>query len=353
MNDNNEKLLNNLIKIKNNCSKNSNNKFKKLKEYINMNFEFSNYHLNDIEDIYLIYTEKDNSIKSNYHAKIDTFKYNDKTLLFDIYNIKNKNDKFDFKLIKNDEDELFFSFSNMATNYPKKFVLNNYNEKDRIFNFSYTGENVTWDLEIYVKEKNSIYDLTPCIQKAIKETNYEHLKLTRYSIAFAPEYLITVNIYKEIAKLQDTNKISEIFLEWDIENLINKKKISEKIRKGRADICITFDDNNESIIEVKNTFKSSGPKLKSVYDDISRIKDLLEINDTSFKNGYVTFLVLDSNKDLLKTKVIKLIHEMKNDEKFKYLNLYENVEIFKSDESEKNSPYLASIIIKINKFENN
>ena len=133
------------------------------------------------------------------------------------------------------------------------------------------------------------------IHKSIKKTNIEHKELTDYNIMYAPEYLITVNITKNLKQLQN---ISYVYMEWNIKDLLSSDSLNiSNIRDGKCDICAVFNDNTNALIEIKNTITQKGAKLQSIYKDIERIATFINHENDLFNLGYVVFIVKSNSKD--------------------------------------------------------
>ena len=194
------------------------------------------------------------------------------------------------------------------------------------------------NLKMYVPD-----ELTNTIHQVMINTNQEHLKLTEWSIVYAPEYLITVNLTKEIKKLCD---VDNVYMEWNIKDLISSDNIKniENIRDGKCDICILMNDNTNILIEVKNTITNNGSKLKSIHKDIERIGKFILNNNDSFNIGYVCFLVKANGKEKVKEKSETYFSEMNTI--FPNLELFRYIEVFK-EEDEDNCNYIASVVVKI------
>ena len=192
-------------------------------------------------------------------------------------------------------------------------------------------------------------DLTKSIQEAIHSTNLQHIKLSEYSISFAPEYLITVNIANELSNLQKCSIIHGVYLEWNIQDLLEEEKIKDKtnIRDGKCDICILFNDNRNSIIEVKNTITQVGGKLKSIYKDIERIEHFILDKNSTFVDSYVCFIVKANSKSNVEIKTKKYITDIKN--YFIKLELQEDINLFKEYDNDDEKYFLSSVVIKITK----
>lgn len=192
-------------------------------------------------------------------------------------------------------------------------------------------------------------NLTEIIQESIKKTNKQYIEYSEFSICYAPEYLITSNILHDIFKLKKNSSVDQVYLEWNICDLIKDEnlKSKENVRKGKCDICVLFDDRSNSIIEVKNTVKNQGNKLKSIIGDIKRIKLFILDENSSFKDGYVSFLTIDKNENDV-FKRAKLL-ESKIKREFPELKFENNITIFKEYEEELEENYLASIVMKISK----
>lgn len=187
-------------------------------------------------------------------------------------------------------------------------------------------------------------DIIETIHKTIIQTNEEHLSLTGYSVSFAPEYLITVNLAKQIKKLND---VGYVYMEWNIEDIIYSDNLKnlKHTRNGKCDICIVFNDNTNAIIEVKNTITQVGGKLKSIYKDIHRISDFVLNENELFNKGYVCFIVKARGEENALSKADKYISDMKNN--FQKLFIYEDKKIFKEEKD--SDMYLVSTVLRIQK----
>lgn len=191
-------------------------------------------------------------------------------------------------------------------------------------------------------------NLTNYIQKSIYDTNKQHIKYSEFSICYAPEYLITTNIANDISILQKEKIVDGIYLEWNIKDLITDEGLDEikDIREGKCDICILFQDGKNSLIEVKNTITQVGAKLRSIYKDIERIEHFILNKNTSFDDGYISFIVKAKSKEKVESKTINFIKDMKD--YFSNLLLEENINIFKEYEEDNEENYfLSSVVIKI------
>lgn len=225
------------------------------------------------------------------------------------------------------------------------------NEDNEIIVLEDTNQDTILEISIHLEEnkskKNEI-NLSRYIQESIVKTNKQHIKYSEFSICYAPEYLITVNIANELSKLQSENIIDGIYLEWNIKDLISDEGLDEikDIRDGKCDICILFKDGNNSLIEVKNTITQVGAKLRSIYKDIERIEQFVLNKDTSFHDGYVSFIVKAKSENKLEEKTKGFIEDMKKH--FPNLILTEDISTFKEYENDDEHEYfLSSIVIKI------
>jgi len=190
-------------------------------------------------------------------------------------------------------------------------------------------------------------NLTAHIQKAILNTNQEHINFSEYGISYAPEYLITTNIAKEIYTLKNKNNEIGVYLEWNIKDLLKDEgiELSEVVRDGKCDICIFFNRTTNAIIEVKNTVTNKGPRLTSIHKDIERIQYFLLNIDSTFKDSYVCFLVQAKNKKKTKEKATSYIDEIRKE--FDTLSFKENIKFFKENNNDEEEFFLASVVLLI------
>ncbi len=184
------------------------------------------------------------------------------------------------------------------------------------------------------------------IHKAIKKSQLDHIKWSGYMIGWSAEYLITTFIAQELSKFQNKG-IDGIYVEYSIKDLVkeSKKKVPKSIRTGRCDLCIEFENDLQSIVEVKNTISQRGKKLNSVFKDIERIKYFLN-NDTSFEKSYICFIAGNTtNEEKLILKVEGWFSEIEE----KYSNLEFNLSIIpeKHITDESKTIYWATVVAEI------
>ncbi len=155
----------------------------------------------------------------------------------------------------------------------------------------------------------------------------------------APEYLITVNIAKELNKI---NKPKFITLEDNVrETLKNanakiKGNLKEKIRAdGRSDIILWWGRGTpRGIIEVKNAVFQTN----HILNDVNRILGILE-KDSDIELGIVTFYIdrhyeaKNPREELEKRikEILKNLEEIANQHNLKYKWFYEEIEYTDND----------------------
>ena len=177
------------------------------------------------------------------------------------------------------------------------------------------------------------------ISLAIENTNQEHIEMTEYGIYKAPEYLITVNISKELQKLDN---IAYTYMEWKTKDLLESDNLEiNNIRNGKADICVVFEDNTNALIEVKNTITQIGAKLNSIHKDIERIGEFILNANDFFNIGYVCFIVMANTQKYSLDKANKFISGMIK--KFKNLQLVATTTSFQDNDNN----YFTSVVIEI------
>lgn len=150
----------------------------------------------------------------------------------------------------------------------------------------------------------------------------------------APEYLITVNIAKELNKI---NKSKFITLEDNVKETLKnanakiKGNLKEKIRaNGRSDIIIWWGKGTpRGIIEVKNAVFL----INHIFDDVNRILGLLE-KDSDIELGVISFYIdrhyetknpIEKVEEKIK-EIIKELEEIANKHNLKYKWVYEEIE---------------------------
>ena len=149
----------------------------------------------------------------------------------------------------------------------------------------------------------------------------------------APEYLITVNIAKELNKI---NKPKFITLEDNVRETLKsanaeiKGNLKEKIRAdGRSDIILWWGKGTpRGIIEVKNAVF----RINHILDDVNRILGILE-KDSDIELGVITFYIdrhyetknpIEELEERIK-KIIKDLEKIANKHNLKYKWIYEEI----------------------------
>jgi len=133
----------------------------------------------------------------------------------------------------------------------------------------------------------------------------------------APEYLLTINIAKEIAKNKENKFLT---LEDNVRNTLEvantqiRGKLSKNIREnGRTDIIIWWAKGTpRGIIEVKNDVWG----VAKIQGDVKRIINILQ-KKSDIEFGIITFFIKKSYKNNL----------IQNTEKFITENIFNNIEI--------------------------
>lgn len=155
------------------------------------------------------------------------------------------------------------------------------------------------------------------ILAGIIKAQEEYLKWENVSVSHGPEYLLTVNIAKELATLGDNFKPS---LEINVKNVAQDAGITSRLSHskrcitGRGDIVIYKNEIPFGIIEVKNGVY----RLDKIKNDIERIDYLVskQKSKTSWKFGIIAFLI---DIDLLVKENQDIVQKLKN----KISNLFE------------------------------
>jgi len=163
----------------------------------------------------------------------------------------------------------------------------------------------------------------------------------------APEYLLTVNIAKELANIKKNKFIT---LEDNVKETLKnaeakiKGKISDKARPdGRSDIILWWANGYpRGIIEVKNDVFN----FRRIKEDIDRILELLK-KDSSIEFGITTFYIdryyetKDPEKEV-ENRINKIIQEIEN-----YIgecNLYYDYKLIMKDKH--NAAFSVAVMIK-------
>lgn len=156
----------------------------------------------------------------------------------------------------------------------------------------------------------------------------------------APEYLITVKIAENLAKIKGSKYIT---LEDNVDYVLNlagqknKGAISDKTRaNGRSDIVLWWGDGTpRAIIEVKNSVF----RLKQIAKDIDRIREVLKKKKkkSTIKFGLIAFYI-DRNyktgeaKKKIEKKIYKIREEILEAYKDLSCDLYSpKKDIYKDD----------------------
>lgn len=157
----------------------------------------------------------------------------------------------------------------------------------------------------------------------------------------APEYLITVNIAKSLAKI---NKPKFITLEDNVKYILDmanakiKGPLKQKVRgNGRSDIVLWWGKGSvRGIIEVKNRVFS----INHILVDVERIIGILE-KDSDIELGAIAFYVdkhfeVKNAQDTIENKILTIMENLekiarKNNLKYKWK--YEEIESTSKDSS--------------------
>ena len=167
----------------------------------------------------------------------------------------------------------------------------------------------------------------------------------------APEYLLTVNIAKELWKMEGSKYIT---LEDNIKETLKNANASLKGRtsgymrsNGRADIILWWGNYTpRAIIEVKHRVYKFG----SYVSDVDRIIEMLK-KDSEIQFGIVAFYIQNKYAGNVEEKMInriKVLHEQTRD----YIERYAsnlNTTLYKrviADEDDENVWASVSILIK-------
>jgi len=174
-------------------------------------------------------------------------------------------------------------------------------------------------------------DLSDTIHNGIIKAQTDYIKWTNLGLGHSAEYLIVANIAQKMADLKEKEKLTHIYVEQSIQELAEWDELPKDIeyRTGRCDICLE-DEEEYAIIEVKNTLTNIGNKLKSIIQDLERIKIFLE-NNKYVQTSYVCFINANyiddkENTDSNKKEIYNRIDERLNnlglaiEDKFKNLN---------------------------------
>ena len=163
----------------------------------------------------------------------------------------------------------------------------------------------------------------------------------------APEYLLTINIAKELAKI-DKGKF--ITLEDNIKKTLQtananiKGKITNKARpNGRSDIILWWANGYpRGIIEVKNAIF----QFKNIKEDIDRIIEILK-KDSSIEFGVTTFYIdrhyeVKNPETEIENKIKKIAEEI--EEYIKPNSLYYDYNLISKNEN--NAAFSVAMMIK-------
>ena len=179
--------------------------------------------------------------------------------------------------------------------------------------------------------------LNSCI-KGIKKSHKEYEEWNGWQWLWeAPEYLLTVNIAKEIAKVKKTKYIT---LEDNIKETLKNAnaKIKGALKKniranGRSDIVLWWGkETPRGIIEVKNGVDN----IRDIKKDVDRIIGILE-KESDIQLGVVTFYMFGYYKsknpfEALNEKLEDIVNELSKISKDNNLNFKEKFEIISQDE---------------------
>ena len=142
-------------------------------------------------------------------------------------------------------------------------------------------------------------DLTKQIEIGIKNAQTDYIQWSNgESISWSAEYILTVNIAQVLGKLKNEKKLDGIFLEYSVDSFAKEEcgLKNKDFGTERFDICVDIDENQSTIIEVKNTIQHEGGKLDSIVKDITRCQYFIE-NSEIVKDSYICFLVDGKNND--------------------------------------------------------
>jgi len=163
----------------------------------------------------------------------------------------------------------------------------------------------------------------------------------------APEYLLTVNIAKELASVEKNKYIT---LEDNVRTTLKradahiKGKLSKRTRSnGRSDIILWWANGTpRGIIEVKNAVL----RFKNIQIDVDRIQEVLK-KDSSIEFGVIAFYIdrhyekLDPKKTIIE-KIEKIVEEVRA---YTYPNKLDR-NYTPIVEDEKDAAFAVSIILK-------
>ena len=145
----------------------------------------------------------------------------------------------------------------------------------------------------------------------IRKSFNEYAKWNNARLSHAPEYLLNINIAKQLSEEYGDKYIS---LEENVKDIVQELKIegnedfSKNIRiQGKFDIVIWSlkKDRPKGIIEVKQNING----FRNIRKDIDRIVSLLKQN-SKIKFGISTFFIDYQKKVNSKEKLIKKIEEI-------------------------------------------
>jgi len=135
----------------------------------------------------------------------------------------------------------------------------------------------------------------------------------------APEYLITIKIAENIAKIEGSKYITledNVDYVLDLANAKGQGKVSGKARtNGRSDIVLWWADGTpRAIIEVKNSVF----RLDKIAHDIDRIREILKRkkSKSTLQFGLISFYIdrgykTGNAKENVENKIYKIFDEIK------------------------------------------
>jgi hypothetical protein len=192
--------------------------------------------------------------------------------------------------------------------------------------------------------------LDACLE-GIKESYNEYLDWSGIEwLCNAPEYLLTVNIAKNLWKIPNDAKF--ITLEDNIRKTLKtanakiKGKISNKARpNGRSDIIFWWGKGTpRGIIEVKNY----SYKKKHIQEDLDRIYSILK-KESDIEFGITTFYIYKYDKNKTANKeIIKLIKKEffeKIKEEANYYNFKTKCKYLEIIDEDTDAAYAVAVMI--------
>ncbi|MEA1880285.1 MAG: hypothetical protein U9N11_06555 [Campylobacterota bacterium] len=170
----------------------------------------------------------------------------------------------------------------------------------------------------------------------------------------APEYLITVKIAENIAKINGSKYITledNVDYILDVSNAKNKGQVSDLARaNGRSDIVLWWAGGTpRAIIEVKNAVFG----LDKISQDIDRIQEVLKSEqlDTSLQFGLIAFYIDRGYKTgNAKENVQKRIYKIFNEIKEQYPDMFCKLDFRKKEIIKDDNDAWASVVflLKVN-----